>query len=280
MKSKIFELKNIRIEISFKSFDELRLILSFFLENDLCKINIPCKNTLKKEFLLDSIKIARKEFPSIDLIPHFSIFHEFKRNRLNTLRSFSEFSQTVNDLGCKEILLVSGSQKRSTLDSASTLNYLKDNNLSSNSYLSIGVALNPYLPSILFDEEILKLEKKLQSGLVTSIWMQFGTDSSLLESRIEILKKVISKAKKSYHKNKNINLFGSILIPSKQFLARFKYRPWKGVYCSHEFLESVDFANDMVVKLLQIYSKYKICPIIETDVSNKKSLDYLKEMLI
>ena len=80
MKNILFDLTNIRIEMSFKSFYELRKILSFYQRNDLYKINIPCKNNLKNDFLLDSIKLTREEFPSIDLIPHFSILHEFKKN--------------------------------------------------------------------------------------------------------------------------------------------------------------------------------------------------------
>ena len=124
MKKLIYDLNNLRIEISFKSFDELRLILSFCQQNKLNKINIPCKNNLKKDFLLNSIKISREEFQNIDLIPHFSIFHEFKKSRSNTLNSFIEYIESLNELGCKEVLLVSGSQRRLTLDSLSTLIYI------------------------------------------------------------------------------------------------------------------------------------------------------------
>ena len=187
MEYSLFDLKSIRIEISFKSIEELRLILSFFQEKKINKINIPCKGSLKKVFLLDAIKLSRAEFPNIEIIPHFSIFHEFKRNKFNTLNSFVEFLKVVKYLGCKEVLLVSGSQKRSTLDSVSSLYYLNDNSLFSNNDFSIGVAFNPYLPSVLFDYEIIRLEKKVQSGIVNSIWIQFGTDVKLLENRIKIL---------------------------------------------------------------------------------------------
>ena len=83
MKDILFNFTKIRIEISFKSFDELRKTLSFYQRNNLSKINIPCKNSLKKDFLLKSIEIAKDEFPNIDIVPHFSILHEFKRNRNN-----------------------------------------------------------------------------------------------------------------------------------------------------------------------------------------------------
>ena len=275
----IFELSKIRMEISFKTYEELRIILSFLQKKNINKINIPCKNNLKKDFLLNSIKITREEFPSIDVIPHFSILHEFRVNRINTLNSLIEFLNIVKSFGCKEVLIVSGSQKRSTLDSVSTLNYLKDNSICSTSDLSIGVAFNPYLSSFIFEEEIIKLENKVKSGLVKSIWIQFGTDYNLLESRIDIIKKITSLAYKSNSSKSDIKLFGSILIPSKQFLARFKFRPWKGVYCSDSFLESVDFASNLVNKLLKTYKQYNICPIIESDVSTEEKLNSLQMIL-
>ena len=132
MEDILFNLKNIRFEISFKSFDELRKILSFYKRNNLNKINIPCKNNLKKDFLLNSIKLAKEEFPDMDIIPHFSILHEFRRNKVNTLESFLRFLQIVKSLECNEVLLVSGSQKRSTLDSVSTLSSLSSNSLLNN----------------------------------------------------------------------------------------------------------------------------------------------------
>ncbi len=278
MKDIPFNVNKIRIEISFKSFDELRKILSFYQSNNLYKINIPCKNNLKKDFLLESIKITKDEFPNIDIIPHFSILHEFKRNRINTHNSLINFLQAAKYSGCRQVLLVSGSQKRSTLDSLSSLYMLRENSFFINHDISIGVAFNPYLPSYLFDDEILRLEKKLQSGLVSSIWIQFGTDYKLLKSRIEILSNMLS-VNNNNSKVAKINLFGSILIPSRQFLARFKYRPWKGVYCSDEFLESEEIAREIIINLLKTYKLNEICPLIETNISTDKHLDQLKNIL-
>ena len=274
-----FNLTDVRIEISFKSYEELRLRLSFFQKNNLYKINIPCKNNIKKDFLLNSIKISKEEFPDIDIIPHFSIQHEFKRNRINTLNSFIKFLQFIKRFGCNEVLLISGTQKRSTLNSVSTLTYLNEHTFYSKTNFSIGVAFNPYLSSFLFEEEIIKLDKKIKSGFVKSIWIQFGTDLMILDNRIETLENIILSSQKANSKASNINLFGSILIPSKQFLARFKYRPWKGVYCSKDFLESVEFASIYIKNLLEIYKKHEIYPIIETDVSTQDKLNSLDNIL-
>ena len=275
MNSLMFELNTIRFEITFKTYQQLRSILSFCKENSLYKVNIPCKNSLKKEFLLNSIKISREEFPTIDVIPHFSILYEFRRNSLNTKNYFNDFVQVVKDIGCNQVLLVSGSQKRATLDSISTLSFFKDKPLFLNNDFSIGIAFNPYLPCFVFEEEIIRLERKLDSGLVRSIWIQFGTNIALLESRLEILKDIILAKADTNSCISDINLYGSILIPSKQFMARFKYRPWKGVYISSEFLESLDAANKVVVKLFKTYRRNNITPIIETSISNEDQLNQL-----
>ena len=278
MKNNLFHLNNIRIEISFKSFEELRKILSFYERNNIYKINIPSKNGLKKDFLLESIRISKREFKNMDIIPHFSILHEFKRNKINTQASFYEFIQAIKNLGCKELLLVSGSQKRSTLDTVIALNMLKDNPMFSIDDIFIGVALNPYLPDFMFEEELVRLEKKLSSGLVGSIWIQFGTDYILLKSRMKTITKIVNKSIRNNLKISKIMFFGSILIPSKQFLARFKYRPWKGVYCSDEFLESIDIANEIIIKMLKTYNEYEIYPIIETNSSSDKNLNIVKSL--
>ena len=276
MENILFDLYKVRMEISFKTFDELRDILSFYDRNNLLKVNIPCKSGLKKDFLLNSIRIAKQEFPRIDIVPHYSILHEFRRKKQNTLDSFIKFLQVIRSLGCKEVLLVSGSQKRSTLDSVSTLSSLKNHPAFEGEDVSIGVAFNPYLPDFLFEEEILRLKKKLQSGLVSSIWIQFGTDYKLLKSRIKILKNILDSYNKINTKESNIMIFGSILIPSKQFLARFKYRPWKGVYCSSEFLNSVEIAKNILKKILITYKRNNISPIIETGIYTDNHLENLK----
>ena len=278
MISSSFELNEIRIEIFFNSFEDLRSKLLFYQKHNLYKLNIPCKSNLKKEFLLSSLKIAREEFPLIDIIPHFSILHQFRRNKINTQNDFIEFLTITKNIGCKEILLVSGSKKRSTLDSISALSNL-DKTVFSKKSFRIGIAFNSYLPNPFFDEELLRLKDKLNTGFVTSIWLQFGTNYKLLDKRINLIKKIISENKKRKTLSPNIFLYGSILIPTKQFLASFKYRPWKGVFCSSNFLDSVEFAFENIRQLLIIYKKHNIYPIIETNTSTDKQLYNLKRII-
>jgi len=72
------------------------------------------------------------------------------------------------------------------------------------------------------------LERKISTGLINSIWFQYGTDIKVLQNEVTYIKNVAKEEK--------LNLFGSLFIPSKQFIARFKFRPWKEVYISEKCL--------------------------------------------
>ena len=272
MSNILYGINNLRYEISFKSFDQLRVILSFYRSRNINKVNIACKKHINKDFLLDAIKISRNEFYDIDIIPHFSIQHQFRNNRSNTLTDLIDFISFCSNQGCKEVLIVSGSQKRATLDTSSALNLLRRNNSFSDNVCSLGVAFNPFLPGELFDKEIQSLKYKLESGLVNSIWIQFGTDIKLLKNEITYLRRIINlNTNKS--NNLKIKMYGSILIPSSQVIARFKFRPWKGVYISENYLNSLDYAYGFTRDLIKVYFDNNIFPLIETECTSIKKLE-------
>ena len=110
-------------------------------------------------------------------------------------------------------------------------------------------------------------DRKLSSGLINSIWFQYGTDIKVLQKEITYIKKVA--------KNEKINMFGSLLMPSKQFISRFKFRPWKGVHISENCLYSLEEFYDFTRDLVCFYKKNNITPLIETDFSSSEKLDYV-----
>ena len=99
---------------------------------------------------------------------------------------------------------------------------------------------------------------------MNSIWLQYGTDLKQLQNEVNYLKKVA--------KYEKIKLFGSLLIPSKQFLARFKYRPWKGVHISDKFLGSLDDFYGFTRDLVFFYKNNNITPVVETDFASSEKL--------
>ena len=141
-----------------------------------------------------------------------------------------------------------------------------------------GIAYNPYLENYYgLSGEKVRFEKKISLGLTKSIWLQFGTDIKLLESELNFLK----NAMKNLSKNnvQNVKLYGSLLIPSRQFISRFKFRPWKGVYISEKYLNSLENFNTFTKDLIQIYLENNICPVIETEFSSLEKLDSIHTLL-
>ena len=160
---------------------------------------------------------------------------------------------------------MSGSNKKKNFNVINVLSKIKEER---NLKIKLGIAYNPYLKKYYKDtSERKRLDRKLSSGLVNSIWFQYGTDIELLQNEINYLKKV-----GIYEK---IDIFGSLMIPSKQFIARFKFRPWKGVYISKRCLFSLENFNDFTRDLVCFYKKNNITPVIETDFASSEKLDYI-----
>jgi len=138
--------------------------------------------------------------------------------------------------------------------------------------VKLGIAYNSYLKKYYKDNsERERFDRKLSSGLINSIWFQYGTDIKVLQNEVNYLKKV--------SKYEKINLFGSLFIPSKQFIARFKFRPWKEVYISEKCLYALENFFDFTNDLVSFYKRNNITPVIESDFSSSKKLDSVYSFL-
>jgi len=260
---------NIRFELSFKNILQLENKLNFCKFNNIKNINIPCKGLIKKDLFNSTIKYISKNYNEFNVTYHYSLYHQYSKNKEKSYQNFLDFvksSQTNNNY---EILLVSGSNKKKNFDSVDVLAYLKrEKNLK----VKLGIAYNPYLKKYYnISSERERFEKKISTGLINSIWFQYGTDIKVLQNEVTYIKKVA--------KHKKINLFGSLLIPSKQFIARFKFRPWKGVHISEKCLYSLDNFFDFTSDLVSFYKNYNITPVIESDFSSSEKLDSVYSFL-
>ncbi len=269
-------LNKFRVEISFKDLDQLKKKLDFCLNKKIYKINIPCKGIIKKDFLLEVVKFIGTKYKNLDVTYHYSLYHQFQKDRNISYQKFLNFIE-VNKTYNKnnEILLVSGSKKRNDFDVLNILEQLKFD-LSKN--IRFGVAFNPYI----FEERDCKIERnrlieKLNSYFVQSVWLQFGSEINQLIREINFLNKIISNDQKLV--NKEINIYGSLFIPSKQFLARFKFRPWKGVYLSNKYLNSFEETGEITKKIIDFYLKNSIIPLVETELSTENQFTQAKNFL-
>jgi len=256
-------INNLRFELSFKDISQLENKLNFCKTNGIRNINIPCKGPIKKDLFNSTIKYISQNFEEFNVTYHYSLYHQYSKNKEKSFLDFLDFLKNSSSNINYEILLVSGSNKKINFDTIDVLNNIKKEK---NLKVKIGIAYNPYLEKYykVFTERE-RFERKISSGLINSIWFQYGTDIKVLKNEFNYLKKVV--------KHEKINLFGSLLIPSKQFITRFKFRPWKGVHISEKFLYSLEdffyFTRDLVC----FYKNNNITPVIETDFSSQKKLN-------
>ena len=254
---------NTRFELSFKNISQLDNKLNFCKLNNIKNINIPCKGLIKKDLFNSTIKYISKNYYEFNVTYHYSLYHQYSKNKEKSYQDFLDFVKNSHINRNYEILLVSGSNKKKTFDSVDVLGYLKKEK---NLKVKFGIAHNPYLRKY-YDNtsERERFDKKLSSGLINSIWFQYGTDIKELQNELTYLKKIA--------KDEKLNLFGSLFIPSKQFISRFKFRPWKGVYISEKFLCSLDDFYVFTRDLIRFYKNNNITPVIESDFSSSEKLD-------
>ena len=259
---------NLRFELSFKNIAQLENKLNFCKLNKINNINIPCKGLIKKDLFNTTFEYIAKNFSEFNVTYHYSLYHQYSKNKENSYLELTNFIKKLNLCKNFQILLVSGSNKKKNFE---VINVLNDMRREENLNVKVGIAYNPYLRKYFnLNSERERYEKKISTGLVNSVWFQFGTDINELEREVSYIKK--SKKYQGY------NLYGSILVPSKQFISRFKFRPWKGVYISENYLSSIEefcsFTND----LFRFYSENNITPVIETEFSSAGKLNYIQNL--
>ena len=260
-------INKLRVEISFKDLDQLKKKLEFCINKNINNINIPCKGNIKKDFLLEVVKFIGVNYKNLDVIYHYSFYYQFHKKRSLSYQNFLNFVE-LNKLYNKnnEILLISGSKKRKDFEVLDILEKLK---LDLCKNIKFGVAFNPYS----YEESDYKIERnrlidKLNSYFVKSIWLQFGSEINQLEREISFINSILGNYQKLI--DNEINIYGSLFIPSKQFLARFKFRPWRGVYLSHKYLNSLEESGKITNKIIEFYSNNCIIPLVETELSTEK----------
>jgi hypothetical protein len=249
--------------LSFKNIAQLENKLNFCKFNKINNINIPCKGTIKKDFFNSIIKHIQKNYQELNVTYHYSLSHQYSQNKEKSYLDLLDFLKNSYSNRNYEILLVSGTNKKKNYDVINVLKKIKEEK---DLKVQFGIAYNPYLKKYYYDtSERERFDKKLSSGLINSIWFQYGTDIKELQNEVNYLKKVA--------KYEKIKLFGSLLIPSKQFIARFKFRPWKGVHISENFLSSLDDFYNFTGDLVCFYKNNNITPVIETDFTSSEKLD-------
>lgn len=259
-----------RIEFSFKTTSELTRTIALTTQHcrDVIAFNIP--NKIRNDNLIESAKVVKDSISNSHVCVHYSMKNNKLRRPTDTIDKLINFISVASTIGINDILLVSGGGKQKVAtDTIFALKELSNKKVPFNG-ITISVAYNPYHPSIDEQEiEKTRLIEKLSYNIVTTVYLQFGTNTEELEDAIKFI----------YSVNPSINIIGSVFVPTKALLARFRFRPWSGMYLSEEFLQDVESADQVVRRQLEIYKKYNVEPIIESALRSEKEVEYMYDLL-
>lgn len=253
----------VRIELFFKTHAELQDRVQWLASKGFSSFSVVNKD--KSDKLHDWLEVIKRESSDANICLHYSLKYQ-RVNRgtveqhLNRLEAF--LKSIPNE---QEVLLISGSTKTSGFDTVDVLRHLKSQGCTRR----FAVAYNPFFPNANDQaEERRRLDAKLESLLVSKIYLQFGTDLERLESELESLAA------------RNVELAGSIFLPTKQLIAQQKFRPWKGVYLSEEFLSGTEYATKLVSGMIELYDRFNVELLIEAPgVRSEKDLLVLTSLL-
>lgn len=257
-----------RIELFFKTIFEFHSVISTVRDLGVTRVNLT--NKVRNEPLLQYVATLRKELPHVDVCAHFSIKHQYQRNAEATFRGLEEFCVQAARAGCGEVLLVSGGGPKRELHSLNALQRLAAGGAAVP--VDLGVAFNPYFPDApLRNEERARLRAKVNTGVVSSVWLQFGSDPNALRNGLEFLRETLQGT--------DVRVVGSVFVPSRKLLAQMKFRPWNGVFLSEEYLSGVPEAEAITRRLLDLYREFGVQPLVETAIKGAADLTRAKALL-
>lgn len=289
-------MKNVRIELLFRDKNELQKRLSFLFSKGIRSFNLVNKSN--KDELMDWTQIIANHDSNIidsddsgkkvSICAHYSIKYNKSRNRDGAFLLLQDFLNDMEDTTCstpcknaiqddtkepdqpqfeKEVLLITGSGPKGKLDSLLALQRLQQlprTQVQPQSKTILAVAYNPFFPDPAEHlQEQTRLTQKIATGLVSKIYIQFGTDLDRLRSALVHLQSLQQQQKEK--KLLKLEICGSIFLPTKKLIAQQKFRPWNGVFLSEEFLDSSSTRNarGIVVQMMRLYQDFGCEMLVE-----------------
>lgn len=277
-----------RLELFFKSAIDLRLQTPFIRKCAPHIQGVNLTNKSKDDNLLESVAILQEEIPGLDICVHYSVKYNYHRSPQHTFTTLTTFLETIESRGGCSVLVVTGSGKRKGMDSVTALERLATSGPAAARAIPICIAFNPYLPtSEELNTEFKRVRTKLMSepGRVATVYLQMGTDFENLEAGLDHLVAVQHEVEKACaaaaKEAPDWRIYGSVFVPSKKLLAQMRFRPWNGVFLSEEtYLSSVEAAEATTGKLLDVYRKRGVVPLVESAVKTEEQLETVLQMMM
>ena len=243
-------------------------------------------NKSNKDDIIQSVKDIKDAFQKdeqcnnkLSICAHYSMKYNKSRKMDGAFLQLKDYVINMNDLSKdsgdnveNEILFISGSGPKGKLCSLTALQRLQKDT-SNKSQLKLAVAFNPFFPNKQeYEEEILRLKQKVDTGIVSKVYLQFGTDLERLSSALKMLTELQS--------SNRFTICGSIFLPTKKLIAQQKFRPWNGVYLNDEFLSSETGARKIVLQMMRLYEECSAEILIEAPgLRNEKGMRILESLL-
>jgi hypothetical protein len=230
-------------EIVLKSQELEPKLQSQLIDLETATISLPNKS--KDISILDSIHQIQSINPKLTIIPYYSLrFHQAKTLD-ETAQKFLSLLEQLASIHISEVLLISGvpKSKYTTLDILSFIqSHYQDN------YPRIAIAYNPFLLGKELGQENQLLQDKIKTALISSVYLQIGIDSDAIRKGVEYIRLL----------QPSTDIYISLMNPSPIRLTQFKYRPWKGVLLSEEYINSSQKAQEINQDLYDLAKKLNI----------------------
>jgi len=239
------------IEITIRDIRHLDEIISKIQELGPAQVNVTDKNGLTDNVLL--IESMKELLPTVHFVPHYSFKNHTSKDKEKIVENYYSFLGEASSHGITETMLISGSP-RPKIDTLVGLELAQDFFVDhASTDISFAVAYNPFLSD---DELVLeqhRLREKLKSPLVKRVYLQMGSLLKPLKNGIEFVRSI----------NPEIIVTPSIVIPDKNFLRKFRFRPWRGVIIDDKYLANTKNAIAKTKELLAVASDSNTDPLLE-----------------
>ena len=206
------------------------------------KIHLPDKPNAYPNILLAK-NISNKLGVTFSVVNHYN-----KGNFSLIIAEFKSYLEIIkNQSNIYELLVVSGPNSRK-INVINILEYLKTQTNLDVNYPSLTVSVSYNCNSTDQVVENNHLMKKLEYGVANKVYIQITDDVEKIITGINFIKTLNSK----------LVICVCIFEPTKLNLAKFIFRPWKGVILCDDFLSNFQTANKINKQNMQVLQKFGV----------------------
>ncbi|MBC7472589.1 MAG: hypothetical protein H7196_05030 [candidate division SR1 bacterium] len=253
------------IELTIQNLIGIEKTIELIKETGATEVALTDKNGMPDN-LLAAQKI-KEALPELILTTYYSLKNHTSKKLEEKYEHLKDYLDRSTKSGIESLLIVSGNP-RPKFDTLEALEYIKSNHLKPKN-IKLAVAYNPFYSNEELVKENERLEKKALSGIVDNVYLQIGTNTNALKKGAELIKKLLP----------NALIEGSLIVATTFLMNRFKFRPWKGVMVSDEFMSSAEAANIINKRLLKEYGVLSIKPIYGVYTITPDTMEALTKLI-